>query len=149
MKEYTFNATIKKGSMGGCYVDFPYSVQDEFGVKGRVKIKCSFDGIPYRGSMVKMKTVNHIILILKSIREELGKGEGDSVEIRLTQDLEERTVKLHPLLSEAFAGNPKVQATYEALSFTNKREIFKALSEAKKEETRLRRLDKILTDLNS
>ena len=81
MKEYDFKAVIKKGAMGGCYVEFPYSVQEEFGVKGRVKIKCSFDGIPYRGSMVKMKTEHHIILILKSIREELGKGEGDSVDL--------------------------------------------------------------------
>ena len=46
MKKYTFEAKIESESGGGTYVLFPYDVENEFGVKGRVPIQATFDGIP-------------------------------------------------------------------------------------------------------
>lgn len=69
---------------GGAYVEFPYDIRKEFG-KGRVKVHVTFDGIPYDGSIVNMGVKNpdgsicYIIGILKSIREQLKKSNGDEV----------------------------------------------------------------------
>ena len=71
---------------GGAYVVFPYDIRQEFG-KGRVKVHVTFDGIPYDGSIVNMGVKNpdgsicYIIGVLKSIREQLGKFDGDDVEV--------------------------------------------------------------------
>lgn len=71
---------------GGAYVEFPYDIRTEFG-KGRVKVHVTFDGIPYDGSIVNMGIKNangdvcYIIRLLKSIREKLGKSEGDEIEV--------------------------------------------------------------------
>lgn len=71
---------------GGAYVVFPWNIREEFG-RGRVKVHATFDGIPYDGSIVNMGikdaegNVCYIIGVLKSIREKLGKRDGDSIHI--------------------------------------------------------------------
>lgn len=71
---------------GGAYIEFPYDIRKEFG-RGRVKVHVTFDGIPYDGSIVNMGVKNpdgttcYIIGMLKSIREQLQKSEGDEVEV--------------------------------------------------------------------
>ena len=71
---------------GGAYVIFPWNIREVFG-KGRVKVHAEFDGIPYDGSIVNMGVkdtqgnVCYIIGVLKSIREKLKKGDGDSIHI--------------------------------------------------------------------
>lgn len=80
-KVYEFDAEIRKvPDMDGAYVEFPYDVRAEFG-KGRVKVHAVFDGEPYDGSLVRMKTVNHIIGLRKDIRARLGKQPGDWVHV--------------------------------------------------------------------
>ena len=71
---------------GGAYVIFPWNIREEFGM-GRVKVHAEFDGIPYDGSIVNMGVkdengnVCYIIGLLKSVRKQLNKGEGDSVHV--------------------------------------------------------------------
>lgn len=80
-KEYEFNAVIQKvPDIDGAYVDFPYDVKKEFG-KGRVKVHALFDGVPYDGSLVRMKTPNHIIGLRKDIRAKINKQSGDTVHV--------------------------------------------------------------------
>ncbi|MDO5405972.1 MAG: DUF1905 domain-containing protein [Eubacteriales bacterium] len=75
---------------GGAYVEFPYDIRKEFGC-GRVKVHVTFDGIPYGGSIVNMGikhedgSICYIIGMLKSIREQLGKSEGDEVAVTVTR----------------------------------------------------------------
>lgn len=84
---YEFDATIHAvPDKGGAYIIFPYDIRQEFG-KGRVKVKASFDGIPYEGSIVNMGlkdeqgNICYILGMLKSIRKELGKEAGDVVHV--------------------------------------------------------------------
>lgn len=84
---YKFKAKIHiVPNKGGAYIAFPYDIRKEFG-KGRVKVHVTFDGIPYDGSIVNMGIKNpdgsicYIIGMLKSIRQQLNKSEGDEVEI--------------------------------------------------------------------
>lgn len=78
-KVYEFDAVIRKvPDINGAYIEFPYDVRAEFG-KGRVKVHALFDGVPYDGSLVRMKTPGHIIGLRKDIREKIGKQPGDFV----------------------------------------------------------------------
>ncbi|MBR4794469.1 MAG: DUF1905 domain-containing protein, partial [Bacteroidaceae bacterium] len=75
---------------GGAYVIFPWNLREEFGM-GRVKVHAEFDGIPYDGSIVNMGVkdengnVCYIIGLLKSVRKQLNKGEGDSVHVMIRE----------------------------------------------------------------
>ena len=71
---------------GGAYVVFPWNIREVFG-KGRVKVHAEFDGVPYDGSIVNMGlkdshgNVCYVIGVLKSIREQLGKRNGDALHV--------------------------------------------------------------------
>ncbi len=82
---YEFDAVIQKvPDIDGAYIEFPYDVRKEFG-KGRVKVHAEFDGEPYDGSLVRMKTENHIIGIRKDIRAKIGKQPGDTIHVRIQE----------------------------------------------------------------
>lgn len=84
-KLYAFTAIIQKvPDIDGAYVEFPYDVRQEFGA-GRVKVHATFDGEPYDGSLVRMKTPGHIIGLRKDIRQKIGKQPGDTVEVTIRQ----------------------------------------------------------------
>ena len=84
-KIYEFDAIIKKvPNIDGAYIDFPFDVKEEFD-KGRVKVKATFDGIEYNGSLVRMKTPNHIIGLRKDIRMLINKQPGDIVHVTIQE----------------------------------------------------------------
>ena len=80
-KVYEFDAIIQKvEGIDGAYIEFPYDVRTEFN-KGRVKVRAIFDGIEYRGSLVKMQTPCHIIGLRKDIRKQTNKQAGDKIHV--------------------------------------------------------------------
>ena len=93
-KQYEYDAVIRElPEKGGAYVVFPWNIREEFG-KGRVKVHATFDGIPYDGSIVNMGVKNedgsvcYILGMLKSIRTQLGKGDGDTVHMVIRERTE-------------------------------------------------------------
>lgn len=84
-KIYEFDATILKvEGINGAYIEFPYDVREEFN-KGRVKVHATFDGYPYDGSLVRMKTECHIIGIRKDIRSQINKQPGDKIHVTIKE----------------------------------------------------------------
>lgn len=125
-------------------IDFPYDVQELYGVRGQVKVKVTYDGIPYRGSLAKMGRHCHFLLVRKDIRKELGKNPGDTVRVTVQRDTEERVVELPAELAELFVQNPEAKARYEALSYTHRKEYVQWVNEARRPETRHARLTKTI-----
>jgi uncharacterized protein YdeI (YjbR/CyaY-like superfamily) len=85
--------------------------------------------------------------VLKSIQDAAGVGFGDSVTVDLELDTEARVVEPPADLARAMASDKNLAATWEKLSFTNKKEMARSLEEAKKPETRERRLAAALEKL--
>ena len=84
-KVYEFEAQIKKvPDIDGAYIEILFDVKEEFG-KGRVPVTATFDGEPYEGSLVKMKTLYHIIGVRKEIRAKIGKQPGDIIKVTIQE----------------------------------------------------------------
>ena len=88
---YEYDAALHElKDSGGAYVVFPWDLRKEMG-KGRLKVHATFDGIPYDGSIVNMGlkhpdgSVCYILGVLKAIRAALGKGEGDTIHVIITE----------------------------------------------------------------
>jgi hypothetical protein len=143
MKKYKFKATIQPGIGGGAGVIFPYNVEAEFGTRARVPVYATLQGVPYRGSLVNCGPEAHMLGVLKGIREQIGKGPGDAIEVVLWKDEAERTVEI-PAEFEAMMKKAGLLAGFEKLSYTHRKEYCRWISEAKKEETRQARLVKAL-----
>jgi hypothetical protein len=143
-----FTGVVRDHEGGGAYVEFPRDVEELYGVKGRVPVRVTFDGVAYRGSMVRMGTPRHILLILKEIREKLGKGPGAKVRVTVELDDAPRTIDL-PADVEAAYKKAGVLEPYRSMSYSHQREYANWIEEAKQAETRARRIDKSVAELKS
>jgi hypothetical protein len=132
--------TPTPGRGGGCLIPVPRDVAAKLGLKGMPKIQAVIAGQPYRGSLMPMGDGTYCLGVLKSIQEAAGVGFGDTVAIELEVDTAPRVVEPPADLARAMAKDKTMAATWEKLSFTNKKEMARSLEEAKKPETRERRL---------
>ena len=125
---------------GGTFIPVPHEVNEQLGLKGRPKIQAVIAGQPYRGSLMPMGDGSFCLGVLKSIQETAGVKQGDTIEVLIELDTEPRTVEPPADLANALARDKRAAATWENLSFTNKKEMARSLEEAKKPETRKKRL---------
>jgi hypothetical protein len=121
----------------------PVDVPEFYGTRGRVPVRGTINGYPYRSSLSPCGT-RHLMPVNKLLRAGAGAQPGDMVDVVMERDKEERTVEAPPLLKKALAKNKTAQANWEKLSFTHKKEMALAIAGAKQEETRVRRLEKII-----
>jgi hypothetical protein len=135
----TFTARIENAGGGGAFVQVPFDVEQAFGSK-RTKVKATIDGMPYRGTLVRMGAEYHVLGVLKEIRAKIGKDFGDEVTIVVQLDAEPRIVDVPPDLAEALEGDAKARAAFEKLAYSHRREYVRLIMEAKKPETRARRV---------
>lgn len=90
-KIYKFETVIEPvPDKGGAYVRVPFDIRNEFG-KGRIKVSATFNGIPYRGSVVNMGIKNpdgsicYIIGVRKDIQKEMDRYPGDTVTVTIQE----------------------------------------------------------------
>ena len=148
MNEYTFKATIQDAGGNGAYVLFPYDTKAEFGTSAQIPVVASFDGVPYTGSLVKYRFPQHMLPILKDVRDRIGKGPGDTVEVVIKRDESVRTVEVPPEFAKLMK-KEGVLGAIEKLSFTHRKEYCRWIKEAKKEETRQARKSKAIAMLKA
>lgn len=143
MKKYKFKAKIQAGDGGGAYVLFPYDTVKKFGTKGRVPVKATFNDVPYAGSLIKYRNPQHMLGVLKGIREHIGKGPGDAIEVVVWKDEEVRAVEV-PAQFETLIKKEGLLPAFNKLSYSHRKEYCRWITEAKKEETRVKRLEKAI-----
>jgi hypothetical protein len=126
----------------------PVNVPEFFGTRARVPVRGTINGYPFRSSLSPCGG-HHMMPVNKMLRQGAGAQPGDLVDVVMERDEEERTVEAPPLLKKALAKNKVAQANWQKLSFTHKKEMALAIVGAKQEETRARRLGKIVEVLKT
>ena len=136
-----FKAVIKQHeNMNAAYIEPPFEVNEVFGSK-RVKVKATFDGIPYRGSIVSMGGC-YLLGLTQEIRNKIGKGFGDEITVTVEKDEEERSVTIPGDFAEAIKNYDNAFSNFKALSFTAQKEYVNWITLAKRPETRSDRIRK-------
>ncbi len=144
-----FRASIEEArGGGGAWVQVPPPVVEELGGAGRIPVRATFDGVPYRGSVVSMGGGAMVIGILKDIRTKLGKAIGQEVLVTIELDQGPREVEIPEDLERGLA-EAGLAEPFAGLSFTRRREIAGGVSGAKKPETRKRRIEAALQELGA
>lgn len=144
MKSKTYKTTIvREGSM--CYVPVPFDPAETFG-KIRAPVKVTLNGYTYRSTIAPMSGTMCIPL-RKSNREAAGLEGGETLDVRLELDTEKREVAPPADLKKALKAAPPAWDRWQELSFTHQREHAEAVEDAKKPETRARRIEAAVRDL--
>lgn len=126
----------------------PVDVPEIFGTRARVPIRGTINGFPFRSSLMPCGG-HHMMPVNKTLREGAGVKPGDTVDVVMERDVAERTVEAPPQLKKELAKNKKARDKWHTLSFTHKKEMAILIRDAKQEETRARRLAKIMQVLTT
>jgi hypothetical protein len=117
----------------------PFDTREVWG-KAKVPVKVTINGYTWRSTVGNRGGIQYIVVNATARRNACVKA-GDFVTIALEPDSEKREIKTPPQLRKALGA--KLTQTLDALSFTHKKEFIVWYSAAKKEETRVRRLEKM------
>jgi uncharacterized protein DUF1905/bacteriocin resistance YdeI/OmpD-like protein len=143
-----FRATLEKADDSeatGIYI--PFDVQKAFGTRARVAVRGTINKFPFRTSISPMGGGMHIMPVNKSLREGAKIKAGDTVSIMLERDDEPRQITPPEDLARALKASKAAQAAWNKLSYTHQKEYARAVEEAKKPETRSRRIQKAVAEL--
>lgn len=142
-KKHTFTAPIQNAGGGGAFVEIPFDVEKAFGSK-RPKIKAMIEGVSYRGTLVRMGSECHMLIILKGIREQISKDFGDEVKITVESDTKPRIIEVPKDLLKELKKDNDAKAFFDKLAYTHQKEYVKWIEEAKRGETRQARVVKTI-----
>jgi hypothetical protein len=138
-----FKAVLQpSGRGGGHIVEVPTKVTQALGGKRRIPVTATFNGVPYRGSIVRMGEVA-ILGVTKAIMEAAEVSPGEKLDVVVELDLEPRHVEIPAEFAEALARSG-LRDAFEAMSYSHRREHVEAILEAKREDTRQRRIERAL-----
>jgi hypothetical protein len=109
----------------------------------RFPVIATVNGYTWRTSVARMGG-EFLVGLNKEVRTGAGVQAGDTVSLELKLDSEPRTVDVPAALAEALDADPEAKATFEGLAFTHRKEFARWIEEAKREETRARRVTQAL-----
>ena len=143
-----FDAVVQ-GDGRGAWVDIPFDLKTTYGKGNLVPIVATFaPGVTYQGSLAKMGGSCAMLLLRSDIRVQLGDPQpGDPIHVRIDLDSAPRVVTLPDDVAALVDANPKAAATWQGLSPTHRREYARWIEDAKRPETRQRRVDETVARL--
>jgi hypothetical protein len=146
MSGVTFRAELQLAGKTATGFEVPPDAVEALGKGKRPPVTVELNGYEYRSTVAPMRG-KFMVGVSAKHREGAGVNAGEVYDVTLELDTEPREVELAPELAAAFKAEPLLCERFNALSFTRRRELAEPISEAKKPETRERRLDKALAAL--
>jgi hypothetical protein len=114
----------------------------------RAPVNVTLNGFHYR-STITMMGGKAMLPVSAERRAAARIAAGDLLDVTLSLDTAERTVEVPPALAKALAGDKRAKAAFDALAYTYRKEHAHAVADAKAEETRARRIAKIIAGLKA
>jgi hypothetical protein len=136
MASKTFTTTIVRDE-SACFIPLTFDPKAVFG-KVRAPVKVTLNGYTYRSTIAAMGGPPCIPL-RRSHREAAGLEGTETLDVRLDLDTEPRVVKPPADLVKALKAS-SAWDRWKDLSYSHQREYVEAIEEAKKPETRARRV---------
>jgi hypothetical protein len=148
-EEHRFTVELEAGRGGGAMVLVPREVATVLGGLRQMRVVGTVNGVPYQSSVMPYGGRGLFLGVHKATREAAGVLPGEVVEVVVSRDDRPRVVEIPAELAAALTANPAAQAAFDRLSFTNRKEIATSVAEAKRPETRERRLAAVMSRLGS
>lgn len=130
-----------------CAIPVPFDPKAVFG-KVRAPVRVTLNGYTFRSTIAAMGGP-YFVPLRRSNREAAGLNGNETLDIELTLDTEKRVVRPPADLAKALKSAPSLWDQWARLSYTHQREYAEAIADAKKPETRVRRIERTLSALRA
>lgn len=133
---------------GSAMVNLPAAVGQALGKKGLAPVRCRINNVEFRSSISPTGQGTHYLVLNQQVRSAAGIKAGDEILLRIELDNEPRLVEIPADVQASLQANPAAAARFAKMSYTHQKEHVVAIESAKTAETRLRRIQKMLDELN-
>jgi hypothetical protein len=149
MPQYKFTTkVIGHDSIDAAGIKPPFDVVEVFQRKGRVPVKGTINGFPFRSSLMNMGD-GHCMAVNAQMRAGAKCKAGDRVEVVMELDEEKRVVEVPAYLKKIINGDAKAKEFWGTLSFTHQKEYVREIESAKRPETREKRVAAMMDALHN
>jgi hypothetical protein len=145
-ERHSFRSILEAARGGGAVAKIPPDVTKALGGLKQMRVVGTVNGVAYKSSTMPYRGAFYVG-VHKATREAAGVEVGEEIVVEIALDQSPRVLELAPELAQALAADPQLQARFDALSFSRRRELADPIREAVKPETRAARLDKALSQL--
>jgi hypothetical protein len=143
-----FRATVELGGKTATGIEVPEDVVAALGSGSRPPVTVSLGGHTYRTTVARMGG-RFLVPLSADNRTAAGVAAGDQVDVDIEADTGPREVTVPGDLTAALAQDRAARATFDALSYTHRKEWVRWIEEAKRAETRASRLAKTVESLHA
>ena len=124
----------------------PADIVTALGPSKKPKVRVTIHDYSYPSSVASMGG-RFLIPVSAEVRQNTGVAAGDEVDVEVAIDDEPRVVNVPPDLAAALDASPDARRTFDQLSYSHQRRYVLAVEGAKTAETRQRRIDNTVRDL--
>jgi hypothetical protein len=143
-----FHATIALHGKSATGIEVPADVMAALGQGKRPKVTVTINGYSYPSTVGVMGGAS-LIPVSADVRAKAGITAGDEVDIDLVPDTGSRTVEVPADLAAALASVPAARLAFDKLSYSGQQRYVLGIEQAKTAETRRRRVEKAVTELDA
>lgn len=147
MPPVSFSTIVQPDPDGVLLIEVPALVMAALSEKKRIPVNVTLNGISYR-STIAVYGGKFYVPARKEIREAAKLAAGKRAHVTLEADTAARTVMVPSDLARALAA-AKLRPAFDALSFTRRREHVAAVTDARRPETRVARIERMVKTLRS
>lgn len=147
MTAVSFSTVAQPNPGGVLFIEVPARVVAALGEKRRIPVNVTINGVGYR-STIAVYGGKFYLPARKEIREAAKLAPGKRAHVTLEADTTVRTVIVPSDLARALT-SAKLRPAFEALSFTRRKEHVDAVTGAKRPETRVARIAKVVAALRA
>ena len=141
-----FQTTILQAGKTATGIEIPDEIIEQLGAGKRPPVRVTINGQTYRSTVAVMGG-KFMVGVSAENRAKTGVAGGDKVDVQLELDTQPREVTAPPDFSQLLKKNPAAQKAFEALSHSKKKAIVLSIEAAKTQETRTRRIEKAVKEL--
>jgi hypothetical protein len=114
----------------------------------RFPVLATINGHAWRTTVTRMRD-EYLLGLSRAVRDGAGVQAGDTVEVALQLDTAPREVEPPEELAKALADDPVARAAFDGLAYTHRKEYARWIEEAKREDTRQRRVTQAIEMLRA
>ena len=140
MIQFTTTVDRFEGIGTWTYATVPLDCEKIFNQKSRIKVKATINSTSFKTTLMPHGNGLHFMILNKEIRDKLHIVLGDQITVLMELDQTPTEINIPEDFQEVLYTNATANSFFEQLAPSHKKEYISWISDAKKEETRQRRI---------